>query len=128
MFLTTPQVFCDHSHECPSSANETNFSFHSIHVLLLKNQNERVNSIAFWTGRCTPEVVEVQGSHCFQHRELLHQELEDDHHPVHPSHHLEHVPLIPDLVRKEETLSSQLDFEKIQIVNGNALLSALCKS
>lgn len=74
----------------------------------------RVQPIAFSTGKRTPEVVEVQGRHGFQHRELLHQELEDDHDAVHPSHHLEHVPLIPDLVWKEETPSQQWDCEKLQ--------------
>lgn len=74
----------------------------------------RVQPTAFSTGKCTPEVVEIQGRHGFQHRELLHQELEDDHHAVHPGHHLEHVPLVPDLVRNEETPIQQWDCGKLQ--------------
>lgn len=44
-----------------------------------------------------PEVVEVQRRHGLQDRKLLHQELEDHHHPLHARGHLEHVPLVPDL-------------------------------
>lgn len=48
-----------------------------------------------------PEVIEVQGGHCLEHRELVDQQPEDHNDPMYAGVDLQHVAFITNLVKHD---------------------------